>query len=1038
MIGTLGAYLASFEGGMEVRLVDDPGRRGTLTGKQRERAGVIMYQVRFSDGTSYQADYAIEPLSGVDDDVYTLIAESRYGRLTDLRRNLSHIQLSGRLANLVYSMETTNTEFYAYQFKPVLSFLESPSKGLLIADEVGLGKTIEAGLIWTELRARYESRRLVVVCPAMLREKWRDELKVRFGVDAQICNAAELLDVLKRPRHLDDDGKGYICSLQGLRPPRGWREDEIENESPRRRLAQFLESNMDEASLIDLVVFDEAHYLRNPESQTARLGLLLRDVSEHVVLLSATPVNLREDDLFYLLNIVDPDSFDVREVFPLVLQANEPLQKARAAVLDQQKGFSEVRKLLEEAQEHPILKESSQLESLVQSEVDLSGPEGRAKRIRLANRIERVNLLSHAVSRTRKSEVTEWRVTREPFSEFVPMTDVERDFYDRVTEAVSRYAFDADISDGFLLASPQRQISSSMAAAAAAWAWQATEDTEELYEDIGVDIESNKHAAPLVSHLRDTVMQEINVSLLEAADSKYERFSKLIREFLEKSPDEKVVVFSYFRGTLTYLSRRLEADGVGNIVLMGGMKKTKQDVIDDFRNDTAASVLLSSEVASEGVDLQFSKLLVNYDLPWNPMKVEQRIGRIDRIGQKAPKINIWNLCYEDTIDHRIHERLFIRLGIFERALGGMEAILGEEIKHLTHDLICRNLTPAQQDARIEQTAMAIARTRHDQDELESQASHLIAHGGYILDQVRAAHEFKRRITEVDLQAYVKDYFEKFCPGHVLQQIDADVPVFDIRMPAKAASALEEFMRQRKLLGKSRLATTETIRCRFTSKILSAERDVEPISQFHPLIRFISHDLKIRNEGFYPLIAAQVAHGAAPGVEQGLFAFAIELWSFSGVRTDEELHARATSLRTGDILDPDIAWDLINAARLQGDDWLAAQNVVDSKIIEGCVDDCVVQMEQDYRDAAAERKNENADRVSFQKESASRHRNRQIEMHTRVLNDLIDHGKQKLVPARRGLIKKVEERFEQQIALLGAKSEFTHSRFDVCFGVVKVG
>jgi SNF2 family DNA or RNA helicase len=85
-------------------------------------------------------------------------------------------------------MDTTNTDFYPYQYKPVLSFLESPSKALLIADEVGLGKTIEAGLIWTELRARFDARRLLVVCPKMLCSKWKKELKERFGIEGQIVN----------------------------------------------------------------------------------------------------------------------------------------------------------------------------------------------------------------------------------------------------------------------------------------------------------------------------------------------------------------------------------------------------------------------------------------------------------------------------------------------------------------------------------------------------------------------------------------------------------------------------------------------------------------------------------------------------------------------------------------------------------------------------------------------------------------------------------------------------------------------------------
>lgn len=1026
-----------FTKGTKIRLVSDPGRVGFLTGKDRQRGETKFYQVDFGDASSYQPDYEIELVSDDHSDVFELLAEKKFGRLTDLRRNLSHIQLSGRLANLVYSMETTNTDFYAYQFKPVLSFLESPSNGLLIADEVGLGKTIEAGLIWTELRARYEARRLLVVCPAMLREKWKDELKTRFGVDASIVDADELLEVLRRDRHEDEDGRGYICSVQGLRPPRGWRDDDSSKDSPRRRLARYMEEHADFESLIDLLIVDEAHYLRNPESQTAKLGQLLRDISENVVLLSATPINLKEDDLFHLLNLVDPDSFDVKEVFPLVLMANEPLQRARSAALDKRSTFSEVKELLEEAQSHELLQGSAQLKGLIESDIVINGPNETSNRINLANRIERVNLLSHVVSRTRKVEVTEWKVVREPFSEFVDMNEDEWGFYQSVTDAVRDYAAVNDISEGFMLASPQRQISSSMYAAAMSWGGAAGDGAEELYEDLGLDIGKNRHLSPLISHISQSVMNGVDIRALKRNDSKYNRFYKLIADYLDSFPEEKVVVFSYFRATLSYLASRLNEAGIKSTVLVGGMKKTKQQVIDEFRHDPTARVLLSSEVASEGVDLQFCRVLVNYDLPWNPMKVEQRIGRIDRIGQKANKINIWNLCYANTIDHRIHERLFERLGIFERALGGMEAILGENIKALTNDLICRDLTEEQQNKRIDQTALAIERIRQDQSELEKQASHLIAHGGYILEQVHAAHEFKRRITEEDLFVYVKDYLEKFCQGHQFHQLKADELVFDVRLPAKSAAALDDFIRRKKLFGKTRLSNGETVRCQFLNKLLPTGSRVEGVSQFHPLIRFICEDLKSRNEAFYPLVAIELPSSAVTQVPKDVYVFAVYLWSFTGLRLEEELRARAVSLSTGQVLGADQSWELINFARIEGSDWLSAAAELDGQVVEKLSDDCVAEIERDYKHVSRNRSDENADRISFQVQSAQRHRNRQLDMHQRVLEDMRTAGKKKLIPARKGLINKVNERFEVQLESLKSKSEFSHSQFEVCFGVISI-
>ena len=210
-----------------------------------------------------------------------------------------------------------------------------------------------------------------------------------------------------------------------------------------------------------------------------------------------------------------------------------------------------------------------------------------------------------------------------------------------------------------------------------------------------------------------------------------------------------------------------------NQLLHGGIGETKQDVIDKFREDSELRVLLTSEIASEGVDLQFSRILMNYDLPWNPMKIEQRIGRIDRIGQKAEKISVINLGYSDTIDERIYTLLLEKLKIFERALGGMEAILGDKINELTSELLSNSLTPDEEKQRINAKRVAIGNIRKQQEELEQKAHHLIAHGGYILERVKEAHEFSHRITERDIKLYVKDYLDRYCEGFSFVEADDD-------------------------------------------------------------------------------------------------------------------------------------------------------------------------------------------------------------------------------------------------------------------------
>ena len=141
-------------------------------------------------------------------------------------------------------------------------------------------------------------------------------------------------------------------------------------------------------------------------------------------------------------------------------------------------------------------------------------------------------------------------------------------------------------------------------------------------------------------------LRQVNLADLEHQDGKYRELRKFLQQELNKNPTEKFVIFAYFRGTLQYLQRRLEADGISTSLIMGDMGDAKWDIVKDFKLDNGPSVLLSSEVGSEGIDLQHCRFLVNYDLPWNPMKVEQRIGRLDRLGQKAERISIINFSLE--------------------------------------------------------------------------------------------------------------------------------------------------------------------------------------------------------------------------------------------------------------------------------------------------------------------------------------------------------------------------------------------------------
>ena len=1028
--------------GSPVRIKADPRRRGVVMDKTRNRAQRRYWQVMFPEGSDFVLESQLEVVSEGIEDPIELLEQGKLGRACDLREILTYTRLNGRLANLIYSMETTNTDFYAYQFKPVVNFLESPGNGIVIADEVGLGKTIEAGLIWTELRSREDARRLLVLCPAMLQEKWREELLNRFGIDAEITDAAGARQRFSEFHRGSRSDYALIGSMQGLRPRKKWDTDPSMTGAASELARYLLEHEYDEP-LLDLLIVDEAHYLRNPETSTSDIGRLLRSVSIHVVLLSATPIHLRSRDLYQLLNLVDEDTFNQPDVFDFILEANEPLVAARDMVLRGQQSAAEIMDALLSARNHPLLDSNRQLASLLDTPLTDRMLKQEEYRSELANKLEKINLLGRVVTRTRKREVEEWRVLREAVPEEIELTSAEREFYERVTGLVREYCDQRDAHEGFLLVTPQRQMASSMPAALREWMKRAPIDAHAIYEDLGADDSlALEHLGPLVREITGRVHELGEYNELKECDSKYARFSRMLKRYLAEFPREKVVLFAYFRATLEYLHERLTDEGIRSVTLTGGSGLDKHEIIGRFRDAMGPSVLLSSEVASEGVDLQFARVVVNYDLPWNPMKVEQRIGRIDRLGQQAPKITIWNLFYADTIDSRIYNRLYMRLGLFERTLGGLEAVLGEKIRGLTMELLRGTLSPRQEEERIEQAALALANYRLQEEELEQEAGNLIAHGDYILNQVRAMRELNRWITSEDLWVYARDFFTREYKGSEFKQIAADDLVFDIKLSADARFHLNQFLRSEKLLHQTALSggSTRGVRCEFRNKPRAQTRaTVEYITQFHPLIRFVNRCLSEKDEHHYhPTVSLAVAHEVLPSVSQGIYAFTVHRWSVRGLRNVERLNFEVKSLNgTGRFFDEDDAEQIVTTAARSGSDWLEARSEVHLSHATSVVSDCIDRAESRFRDYVNEARFENEDRADVRKRSLERHWNRQRSQQEEIIARHRAHNRTRLLPAVEGKLAKLNEKMEQQLREIESQRALRSHPQEICMGLIRV-
>jgi superfamily II DNA or RNA helicase len=1023
--------------GTRLRIVGDAGRIGVFSGEQRERGPRLYLRVSFPDGVQWIPADQLEPeLEG--EAPIDLLRRGRLARPADLYRALTHVRLAGRLSNFIYSLGTTNTEFYAYQFKPVLKLLQSVSTGILVADEVGLGKTIEAGLIWTELKSRFDLQRLLVVCPAMLRDKWVKELR-RFGVRAEKCDAAEVLAHLEEAASGGHQEFALVASMQGLRPPPGWI-DEEDAPSVRARLARLLHGRAQDGPLVDLLVVDEAHYLRNPETRTSELGTVLRRASQFAVLLSATPVHLKSADLFTLLRVVDEDIFTDSGTFELVRRANEHLIGAREAVASNSVDAGGLADLLSAALREPLLSGNRQLSGLMAEVGQGLALDTPAQRSEIAARLEGANLFGFAISRTRRREVKEWRAVRDAATLTVTMNALERRVYDEVTETVRRYCAQSDALEGFLLVMPQRQMSSCMAASVVSWLGADNDLAGALYEEFGLDEGDGESRAlgPVVAEIRSRLGELGDIKALAQDDTKYQRLRDELRSFRAEHPGEKIIVFSTFRATLRYLAACLRRDRIPVALLLGG-DPDQQNVLASFARRDGPSVLLSSEVGAEGIDLQFAWMLVNYDLPWNPMRVEQRIGRIDRLGQRSPKVVVWNLIHDQTIDQRIYQRLLLRLGIFERTLGGLEVVIGEQFAMLARDLMRQHLTPAQEEARIDQTALALENVRRNEEALEQEAASLVAYGDYILRQIYEARDLSRQLHAADLQRYVLDLLTTQFPGTRIVQDAVEPAEVTIDLSVDARVAFGQFLRARRA-GSSKLAHGHgATRCRFdNSQGADAPPGGEIISQVHPVVRFLAQVADEKRLIVRPAVAAQLSRAAVQGVTAGDYVFAVTHWVFEAIRPLERLTFGVESVDGARRLDDTVAERLVMAMLDGGTDWAEGANVLDGGSLADRLEQGLLVAAQDrFEEETARVRAENADRADAQLRGIEAHLAHQEERFALQRERHLAAGNPGLARAQELAVDKLRARIARQREAIEAKRGVRAEFRELSVGLVRV-
>ncbi len=987
-------------------------------------------------------------LRGFDPDEKTdRRATETFGRAEDLRRLLTFEKLRGALHDFLYSMDAAQIDFLPYQFRPVLKFIESPTERLLLADEVGLGKTIEATLIWLELQARRDARRLLIVCPNMIATKWRRELREKFAIEAEIGGVPQLQQaVADFQREGERTRFAWICTYSGLRPPKNDIQhlgDDDAELSPRGALARtFLrwDENHD-VPFFDLVIFDEAHYMRNPEASTSRLGTVISNAAQSVLCVSATPVNNGSTDLFTLLRYVDPDFFESESLYDILLQENAPAVHAMSALrrlpsADPGAALENLRRL----RQSRFVGETELLARAIDTVERLDGRD-RGSLLRAQEMTENLNILGAYISRTRRAQVQAGQPDRHVMILPVEFTGEERAFYEAITRMVrERVARSGSGFSAFHLVMPQQRMASCIPAMVEAFrAGDFGEPGEILSESFDLDAEliddsgEDERPADLPKSIQELLRHDF-----EKHDTKF----IALREALLSLPGEKLIIFAFYKATLFYLQRRLEAEGIRCALIHGGIsdQAEREREIDRFRDDADVQVLLSSEVGSEGIDLQFCHIVVNYDLPWNPMRIAQRIGRIDRVGQMAQVLKIIHFKVRDTIEERLYDRLHDKLMLAESSLGDMEAILGDEIQKLTLALLSQELTPEMEIKRIEQTERALERHRLDMERLDQEGGNLIALSDYVQDKVDQNRSLGRYLSPEELRHYINDFFNlhERGSGCRLSWDTPDRDIFQLDLDFSAQDALRDFVKARKLD-----ARAEHVAKRFTATLVpevSKNRrrvgghQLLLINHLSPLVRWITHEWENRG-GFHPLSALRLRDSAR---DTGIYAYRVERWRFTGMRDMNFMAYSVGRLSSRELLQPDDAERFVSALQRLGSTWLDAERQIPNAdvtvLADRLQDDLGARFEQHFDDFKAR----NDSLASIHQTQIRNHFQRRCALDERRLETLRVRGRSpRLIHAVEVKITKDEDKKRDRLSALAKKAKPGFELREVAAGVVLV-
>ena len=804
----------------------------------------------------------------------------------------------------LYSLNSAKIDYIPYQFRPVLKIIKSDSPRILIADGVGVGKTIEAGLVMKELQARNDIKSVLVICPRPLitEKKWQNELK-RFGEKFVHVDGKQLKYCIEES--ILDDGEWPSEYQKCIIPYSLFDEAVVCGTTDNGMTKLDKNSLMDIVPFpkFDLVIIDEAHHIKNPNTYAYQAAEMFCANAESIVMLTATPIQLGDKDLFVLLNLLRPDQVVDYQSFVHMSEPNPYINEAAKLIRSNQENWEE------EALDNLIKAGDTSwgtamliTNPVFQNALRLlrRGNLTTEQRVKLITDVEGLHTFAHIINRTRRRDIGNFTL-RKPETLKVNFTDEQLVLYEKLMETQANILIQLHGDRGirFMMTTIMRQASSCIHGLKPFLQTILTRRFDELEISDGGLNEFEEYGSTLYEALTvPNIKQDVQEILLLAeqispVDNKLDALLSTIQG-KQSMENNKVMVFSSFRHTLHYLNEKLIEKGIRVGMVHGGVKdyervKLRERFMLDKNNQDSLDVLLFSEVGCEGLDYQFCDCMVNYDLPWNPQAIEQRIGRIDRNGQKSESVSIINIITEGTIDCDIYDRCLSRIGVFNASIGDSEQILGEVTKEI-YD-ICEKyvLNSAERQEKLQQLQDNKIRLVQEQQRMEDEK-----HTFFGLDM--SENVMKKELedaTNIHLSAdaiyrLVETYLEKRL-GEGTTYILGDGKAKTLRLNADNRALLyEDYCKLPRQANNVYKMWDEYLnnsipfeKITFDGQFATENRDVVFIMPTHPLVRQALTCFEDE-----PVVCSVKVK--TTNLPEGVYPFMIYEWLYKGVKPDNKL------------------------------------------------------------------------------------------------------------------------------------------------------